>query len=206
MWEKLRNVIVIALATLGVLFIIIMLIPDDDEDEVQESNTQQTVATEETEPETETVAVNIPPNELSDGKISFKTLSLDNKEVTQDIFSDYDITVVHVWGTFCGPCIEEMGEYAQFYKEKPDNVNLIAIVCDVYDGIDSNVSDAKSILNSNGAEFINLRTSDDVRKLTDSFQYVPSSFLVDREGHVIGSMMDGASFEETKNRLDTYLE
>ncbi|MBQ1547171.1 MAG: TlpA family protein disulfide reductase [Lachnospiraceae bacterium] len=236
MWEKFRNVIVIALATLGVLFIIIMLIPDDDEDEVQESNTQQTVATEETEPETETeeepsetteaaaqetgddssssespaggntVAVNIPPNELSDGKISFKTLSLDNKEVTQDIFSDYDITVVHVWGTFCGPCIAEMGEYAQFYKEKPDNVNLIAIVCDVYDGIDSNVSDAKSILNSNGAEFINLRTSDDVRKLTDSFQYVPSSFFVDKEGHVIGSMMDGASFEETKNRLDTYLE
>ena len=112
-----------------------------------------------------TVTVNIPASELSGGTVRFKTLTLDNEEITQDVFSDYDITIVHVWGTYCQPCISEMGDYAELYRELPDNVNLIAIVCDVYDGIDRNVSAANSILGDAGAEFVNLRTSDDIYDL-----------------------------------------
>ena len=131
---------------------------------------------------------------------------MDNDKITQDIFSGYDITVVHVWGTFCGPCIAEMGDYADFYKDLPDNVNMIAIICDVYDGIDSNVSEAKDILKDADADFTNLRTSDDLYDVIGEFQYVPSSFFVDGEGHIIGSMMDGVGFEDTKKRLEGYLE
>ena len=152
------------------------------------------------------VEVSIPSSEISDDEIRFMTVSLDNKEVTQEIFSDYDLTVVHVWGTFCQPCIDEMGDYAALYKELPDNVNLIAIITDVYDGIDSNVSDAESILKDAGAEFANLRTSDDLYDITESLEYIPASFFVDGSGHVIGSMMEGAGFDETKSRLDSYLK
>ena len=153
-----------------------------------------------------TVTVSIPASELSGGTIRFKTLTLDNAEITQDVFSDYDLTIVHVWGTYCQPCISEMGDYAELYRELPDNVNLIAIVCDVYDGIDRNVSDAKSILSDAGAEFVNMRTSDDVYNLIADLQYIPSSFFVDRDGHLIGTMLNGASFSETVSQLNEYLE
>ena len=153
-----------------------------------------------------TVTVSIPASELSGVTIRFKTLTLDNAEITQDVFSDYDLTIVHVWGTYCQPCISEMGDYAQLYRELPDNVNLIAIVCDVYDGIDRNVSDAKSILSDAGAEFVNMRTSDDVYNLIADLQYIPSSFFVDRDGHLIGEMLNGASFSETVAQLNEYLE
>ena len=239
MWEKIKNALVVALATLGVLFIIIMLIPDDEESyedtetavvqeetdsgETETTKDSESVETEETDSdktgdgeaadeETEddkkgnSVTVKIPSSEVSDNKIAFKTVSLDNETVTDDIFSDYDITVVHVWGTFCQPCIAEMGDYARFYSKRPDNVNLIAIVCDVYDGIDSNVSAANDILGDAGAKFLNLRTSDDLYDLVGGFQYVPSSFFVDRDGHLIGEMMDGANFEMTMERLEGYIK
>ncbi len=153
-----------------------------------------------------TVSVNIPASDISDNVLKFKTLTLDNKEVTQDIFADYDLTVVHMWGTYCMPCIKEMGDYAAFYKDLPDNINMIAIVVDVYDGIDNNVSSANKILGDAGAEFVNIRVSDSLYDLLKSIQYVPSSAIVDSNGHIVGQVMDGASFEETKSRLNGYLK
>ncbi|WP_026494925.1 TlpA family protein disulfide reductase [Butyrivibrio sp. WCD3002] len=181
---------------------------NSDSSAVQESenNTESSEASDTSQPASAaSTTVNIPESEISDKQLSFKTVSLDNNVVDQSIFADYDITVVHVWGTFCSPCIAEMGDYASFYKELPENVNLVGIICDVYDGIDSNVSDANSILKDAGAEFMNLRISNDLYDITKSLQYVPSSFFVDRNGHVIGEMMDGAGFEQTKSRLESYL-
>lgn len=181
-----------------------------EEDAAVQTDNSTTAAASEAEPEpaatSNVVNVSIPASEVTDKAIRFKTLTLDNKEVTDGIFSDYDLTLVHVWGTYCGPCIAEMGDYASLYEKLPDNVNMIAIICDVYDGIDSNVKDAKEILSDAGAGFMNLRTSDDILDLISGLGFVPSSFFVDREGHLIGSMMDGARFNETAKRLNGYLK
>ena len=153
-----------------------------------------------------TVHVNIPESEISGETFSFRSVSLDNKVVTGDIFKDYDLTVVHVWGTYCGPCIAEMKDYAELYRELPDNVNLVGFVLDVYDGLDNNVDAAHEILDDAGAEFTNIRTSDSNFYLLSSFQYIPSSFFVDREGRIVGELMDGGFFGETRKRLESYLE
>ena len=153
-----------------------------------------------------TVNVNIPESEISGETFSFRSMSLDNEVVTGDIFKDYDLTVVHVWGTYCGPCIAEMKDYAELYRELPDNVNLVGFVLDVYDGLDNNVDAAHEILDDAGAEFTNIRTSDSNFYLLSSFQYIPSSFFVDREGRIVGELMDGGFFGETRKRLESYLE
>ena len=236
MGKKIGQVIIAILAVLGVLFIILMLLPDDEEDDdvdVQQpvviseeaedeepaGNTSEDASVSEEQTLADLImehadegsgagfAQTEESTEAASGdKISFKTLTLDDREVTQDVFSGYDITIVHVWGTYCQPCISEMGDYAKLYKELPDNVNLIAIVCDVYDGIDRNVSAANSILGDAGAEFTNLRTSDDIYNLISDLQYIPSSFFVDREGHLIGEKLNGASYSETVAQLNKYLE
>ena len=244
MWNKVKTIIITALATLGVLFIILMLIPDDEDDaadaQIQETQvvqeSQESVAEESQETQTApepqaeagpqdtpqlqddaeetntddqnvaTVSVNIPASELSDKKLKFTTKTLDGKKVDQDVFSGYDITLVHVWGTYCGPCIKEMGKYASFYETMPENVNLIGIVCDVYDGIDNNVDDADRILGDAGAGFMNLRTSDSVYDVIAGIQFIPSSFFVDREGHIIGEMMMGQGYDATISRLNGYIK
>ena len=250
MWNKVKTIIITVLATLGVLFIILMLIPDDEDEapvsetvetqEVQESQDTQEVQDDQepseakdtreeqddqnepveqeipqSEEDTEeapagdlnaaVVTVDIPASELSDKKLKFTTKTLDGKKVDQNIFSDYDITLVHVWGTYCGPCIAEMGKYANFYETRPENVNLVGIICDVYDGIDNNADDANEILSDAGAGFMNLRTSDSIYDITEEIQVIPSSFFVDREGHIIGEMMMGRNYDATISRLNGYL-
>ncbi len=256
MWNKIKTIIVTVLATLGVLFIIIMIIPIDEDDapehEIQEAQVEQESGddseadeTEESQEVTEPqvsqevteaveaqevseaqetqqlqedteevsaehqnvghVVVDIPASEISDKKLKFTTRTLDGKKVNQDIFSDYDITLVHVWGTYCGPCLAEIGKYARFYETVPENVNIVGIVCDVYDGIDNNVDYANEIISEAGVGFMNLRTSDSVYDVTDVIQAVPTAFFVDREGHIIGEMMQARGFDATISRLNGYL-
>ena len=242
MWNKIKTIIITVLATLGVLFIILMLLPDD-EDEADNATAspvqvaQQTLDDQETDDATDptevpeaskeqetpqlqedveetptenhhsgTVTVDIPASEISDRKLKFTTRTLDGEKVDQEIFSDYDLTLVHVWGTFCNPCIAEMGDYANFYETAPENVNVIAIVCDVYDGLDNNVDDANSILRDAGAEFMNLRTSDSVYDVIEEIQVIPSSFFVDGEGHIIGEIMMGQGYDATISRLNEYIK
>ncbi|MCR4705807.1 MAG: TlpA family protein disulfide reductase [Lachnospiraceae bacterium] len=150
-------------------------------------------------------SVNIPASELSKSKLRFRTTSLDGNKVTQDIFSDYDITIVHVWGTYCGACINGMPDYVALDRELPGNVNLIGLIVDTYDGIDNNVSYAEEIMSSAGAQFMNLRFSDDLYDVVSGIQVIPTSFLVDREGHIIGKMMAGQSCSKVKKRLESYL-
>ena len=233
MWNKIKTIIITVLATLGVLFIILMLIPDDEDEtaapvtqtvqEVQESpeetETQETSQTQEvSQPQEDTeesateyqnaatASVNIPESEISGKTVKFTTKTLDGKKVDQSIFSDHDITIVHVWGTYCGPCISEMGSYGRFYENMPSNVNLIGIVCDVYDGMDNNADSAKEILDDAGAGFTNLRLSDSVYDVVSDIQVIPSSFFVDREGHIIGDMMMGAHYDAVISRLNGYLK
>ncbi|MCR5670906.1 MAG: TlpA family protein disulfide reductase [Butyrivibrio sp.] len=230
MFKKIKNMVVTALAVLGVLFIILILLPDYDEEEavaaedtveaVQEKpveekeeakeeekvEKEEAEAADESENEENAVTVNIPQSELSEDALTFNTVSLEGDKASQDIFSGYDITIVHVWGTYCDPCIEEMGDYASLYKELPENVNLVGVVCDVYDGIDRNVSDAEGILKDADAEFLNLRTSDDLYGLTSSLQSVPATFFVDGKGHMIGSMLYSEGADKIKDRLSKYLK
>lgn len=153
----------------------------------------------------DTVSVNIPSDELSKGRLKFKTTTLDGKMIDQDVFSDYDLTIVHVWGTYCTDCIEEMGEYAGLYDSLPDNVNLIGVIIDVYDGIDNNVSTANDIMDDARAEFVNLRNSDDVYEIVEGIRYIPTTFFVDSEGHVVGRAIEGAPVDATRERLDEYI-
>lgn len=247
MLKKIGFVVLIALATLGVLFIILMLLPGDDDEETQEADaiieeqedaevmtqladlfketeeeTEEEEPVEEEEPDEEseevtnesasasgsngTVPVHIPESELSKGQLVFRTTSLDGQVITEDIFSEADITVVWIWGTYCGPCIAEMPDYAKFYQALPDNINLVGLLVDVYDGIDTNVSEAWEILSDAGAEFLNLRTSDDLYDIVDNINYTPSALLVDSEGHIIGGIMDGAGYSDMIKQLSNYVE
>lgn len=181
--------------------------PEDVVEDVEEEAEDTETASEESmDSAGNTVSVTIPESELSANTISFTSTTLDGEPVNESIFADYDITIVHMWGTFCGPCIAEMGEYASMYEEKPDNVNLVGLICDVYEGDETSVDDAHEILSDAGAEFTNLRMSESLYNLTSSLGFVPSSFFVDSEGHLIGEMLDGADFDMTMEQLDTYIE
>lgn len=144
----------------------------------------------------------IVPEEKTVG--TFQTTDVNGSEVTESIFSGYDLTVVNVWGTFCGPCINEMPELAAWVKELPENVQLVGIVSDVYTGDDA--STAKAIMDKTGVTFPNLLASPTMVNLLSEVQYVPTTFFVDGEGNIVGEPIIGAYVSQYKQFVEDYLK
>ena len=58
---------------------------------------------------------------------AFKSVDLEGNEIDNSIFANADITVLNFWGTYCGPCINEMPELEAWNKELPDNIQIIGV-------------------------------------------------------------------------------
>lgn len=138
--------------------------------------------------------------------VAFSSTDLDGNKITDAIFSEADVTVVNVWGTFCPPCIREMPELAAWQKAMPKNVQIIGIVCDVTSADNAKgISSAKTILKKAGATFTNVIASESLAQLLDGIQFVPTTFLVDKNGNIIGDMIVGAQVAKYKKAVEDYL-
>ncbi len=126
--------------------------------------------------------------------------------VTNEIFSQKDLTVVNVWGTFCSPCIEEMPELGEWAKEMPENVQLIGIVGDVYgEGAGELLKDAQSIIEKAGVEFVNIVPDEALNEWLEGIVAYPTTVFVDREGNLVSEPISGAYVEEYKEAVEEYL-
>lgn len=129
----------------------------------------------------------------------FKTTDINGNEITEKIFADKDITMVNVWGTFCGPCINEMPELQKIYESLPENANMIGIMADVPEGMKDGVDNAKYIAEQTGVKYTNLTLSDSLASFARRFYAVPSTIFVDKDGNIIGDLVMGAN-------IDAYVE
>lgn len=135
----------------------------------------------------------------------FKTTDSNGNEVTEKIFADKDITMVNVWGTFCGPCINEMPELQRIYESLPDNANLIGITADVPEGMKDGVDNIKYIEEQTGVKYTNLVLDDSLMNFTRRFPGVPATIFVDKDGNIIGDLVMGANIEAYIQNLQKVL-
>ncbi|MBQ9539416.1 MAG: TlpA family protein disulfide reductase, partial [Treponema sp.] len=137
---------------------------------------------------------------------AFKSFDVYGNEVTRELFSRADLTVMNVWGTFCGPCISEMPDMEEWNGQLPDGVQIVGLVCDVNSLDDADgLSSAKTILDKAGVSFVNVLASDDLQIFLSSIQFVPTTFLVDRSGSVVSEPIVGASIVKYKKAVNDYL-
>jgi len=146
-------------------------------------------------------------SDLSDGLFGvFETKTLDGEKVDQNIFAQADLNMVNIWGTFCGPCINEMpelGELAEEYAEK--GVRLIGIISDVREpGNEA----AEKIIETTGADYTHLVMSQSLKvNYLDQVQAVPTPIFLDREGKQVGEVCVGAQSKKNWSKLiDEMLE
>ncbi len=142
---------------------------------------------------------------LSEGILGeFVATTIYGDEVNHTIVADYQLTMVNVWATFCGPCINEMpalGELAEFYKDK--GVQIVGVVADVFnaDGTldQSQIELAKDIVDKTGAKYTHLVPSDDIKALLSLSEYVPTTIFVDKDGNQVGEIYIGAKSKNQWN-------
>lgn len=122
----------------------------------------------------------------------FTAPDLDGNEITQEVFSQAEVTMVNIWGTFCGPCIREMPELGELSKEYADQgLQIVGIVIDALDSkgniSESQTEAAKTIVEETGADYLHLLPSMDlVTAKLQSVTGVPTTVFVDSEGRQIG--------------------
>lgn len=137
---------------------------------------------------------------------AFTTQDLDGNTVTNALFSRADVTVLNVWGTFCPPCIAEMPELGAWADAMPKNVQIVGLISDVRAKTDKDgIADARKILSDAHANFVNLIANADFSSFLQGVQFVPTTFLVDRDGVVIGEPIVGAQVPRYKQAVENYL-
>ena len=142
---------------------------------------------------------------------SFTATDLEDNEVSQEILAEYDLTLVNVWATFCGPCLREMpslGELAAEYQ--PQGVNIIGIVSDTLTSegeLDEDQVDlARDLVEETKAEYTHLLPSQDLFGLLGQIYAVPTTFFVDSEGNQVGdTYMQSMSKEELSELIESHL-
>jgi len=123
----------------------------------------------------------------------FETTTLTGETVDQSLLNDYDLTMVNVWATFCGPCINEMPDIAKIAEEyREQGVQVLGLVSDVMarDGsLDPvQVALAEDIVEETGAgNYTHLMGNVSLSGLLSQIYAVPTTFFVDSEGNQVGS-------------------
>lgn len=137
----------------------------------------------------------------------FKTTDLNGNKVTSDLFSKNKLTMVNIWATWCGPCIDEMPEISKLYNELPIGTNVISICTDAGDDEDS-LYTAKEVMNKSNSKFKTLIPDVVLKKnLTDGIQVFPTTIFIDSKGKVVGSPHFGEpTAEGFKKSIDEHLK
>lgn len=135
----------------------------------------------------------------------FSTTDMDGNKVTNNIFADYDLTVVNFWATYCNPCIDELPELAEWKKELPNNVNLIGLLVDVDEKGSDQYKLAEKIIKETGADYQHLIATEEYDDLISDLVGVPTTFFVDSTGKIIGEPFAGADVDAYKQTVEDYL-
>ena len=136
---------------------------------------------------------------------TFEGKDLDGNTVKSDeLFSANAVTVVNFWFTTCNPCVGELSELDALNKELAEKGgSLIGVNTFTLDGDEAAISEAKDVLAKKGATYQNVYFNSDgeAGKFTTNIFAYPTTYVVDRNGNIVGEPIVGAITE--KNQAET---
>ena len=144
-----------------------------------------------------------PPDDGSMQKFPvFEGKDLDGNTVKSDeLFSANAVTVVNFWFTTCNPCVGELSELDALNKELAEKGgSLIGVNTFTLDGDEAAISEAKDVLAKKGATYQNVYFNSDgeAGKFTTNIFAYPTTYVVDRNGNIVGDPIVGAITEKNQ--------
>ena len=131
---------------------------------------------------------------------AFEGKDLDGNTVKSDeLFSANAVTVVNFWFTTCNPCVGELAELDALNKELAEKGgSLIGVNTFTLDGDEEAISEAKDVLAKKGATYQNVYFDSDgeAGKFTTNIFAYPTTYVVDRNGNIVGEPIVGAITEK----------
>ena len=131
---------------------------------------------------------------------AFEGKDLDGNPVKSDeLFSANAVTVVNFWFTTCNPCVGELSELDALNKELAKKGGaLIGVNTFTLDGDEAAISEAKDVLAKKGVTYQNVYFASDgeAGKFTTNIFAYPTTYVVDRNGNIVGDPIVGAITEK----------
>ena len=135
----------------------------------------------------------------------FEGVDFNGNTVNNDIFKDYDATIINFWTNGCGSCIAEMPELEEYYQNfKGKNINMVAVAASAGDS-DELREDAEAILKEKGVTYTNIIPDIESSFYKDFIGEItgyPITYIVDSNGNMVGAPLIGV----VKNQEDKLMK
>jgi thiol-disulfide isomerase/thioredoxin len=120
--------------------------------------------------------------------------------VTNSVFADKKITVINVWASYCGYCIQEMPGLETLSKKYPQ-VGFLGIPTDI-----TKASSVKDVMNQTGVSYTNiLPNSDLIKNFLGTIAVVPTTVVVDSQGNILQVVQGGRSQDAMDQIIQSHL-
>lgn len=134
----------------------------------------------------------------------FTTQDINGQTYTQDIFKDYELTMVNIFATWCSPCVAEIPDLEKLRQSMADQgikVNVVGVVLDVLNEkgeIDQEgLERAKLLAEKTGATYpFLIPDASYMNGRLMGIQAVPETFFVDKDGNIVGETYSGSGSVE----------
>lgn len=143
----------------------------------------------------------------------FETTGIDGKTYTEKVFSDYDLTLVNCFTTWCSPCVNEMPDLDKLYQEmKEKGVGVVGMVIDSVgeDGTtdEDTVKKAQILKEKTGVTYpLLIPDAGNMNGRISGLSSFPESFFVDKDGNIVGDpIMGSKNLEDWKTAVEDALE
>ena len=122
--------------------------------------------------------------------VVFTTTDLDGNEVSSaDLFAGNDVTMINVWATWCGPCVNELEDLQARHKQlQAQGGGIVGLL---YDSNEDALEKAKAYIEQYGITYPMLWAPENLAEIIMVSGY-PTSYFVGRDGTVLADPVVGA--------------
>lgn len=108
------------------------------------------------------------------------------------------VVLVNFWATSCPGCVEEMPQIRQMYRQYGKSGFEVVAVAMNYDNLDY----IKAFVAKNQLPFmVTFDSQGSIAKAFGDIQLTPTSFLIDRSGHIVKSYVGVMNFAEIRQLI-----
>jgi len=133
----------------------------------------------------------------------FTAKTVSGEDISSDLFKDSKLTVVNVWGSWCGPCVQEIPELQKLYESMKDkDVNVIGLAQDAGTDLDA----VKEIIDKNKVTYQNIVPEGATEDFVMSLMAFPTTFFVDSDRNIVGVIQGGRNLEAFTAAVEGVLE